>query len=136
MAKQGTYQLPEGIQMPPRYSGSLCYQIWFYEGVQTALQGEKPRSESDMRRSYGDGITRSYLAGYQACEQMGERADKRADIVIPEQYAKSTQEKAWFSLGVEDALAGNDFETLVGSTRMASVLFRAYQAGYTAGKQS
>ncbi len=136
MAKRGAYQLPEGIQMPTRYIGSLCYQIWFYEGVQTALKGEQPKSEYEMQSSYGDGIAQSYFSGYQACEQMAERAEKRTEVVIPEKYAQSTQEKAWFSLGVEDALAGNDFETLVGSTRMASVLFRAYQAGYTAGKQS
>jgi hypothetical protein len=121
--------------MPASYSGSLCYQIWFYEGVQSAMDGEQPRGEFEMRRSYGNGITNSYLAGYQAWEQMGEMTEKPAQIDIPEEFAKSTQEKAWFSLGVEDARAGNDFETLVGSTRMSSVLFRAYQAGYTAGKQ-
>ena len=125
------------IQLPQRFSKRLSYQIWFYSGVQAGLDGRVPEEAIELKQRYGTGIAAAYSAGIAAGEK--KRAGRETpgpEILVPERYSRSLQEKNWFLKGVEDAIGGQSGEPPPRLTQRGTVeLLQAYRAGYQTGER-
>jgi hypothetical protein len=138
MARRGSYQLPEGIQMPEAYAQSISHQLWFYEGAKTAVEGHKPRNADEVRQGHGKSIAAAYQAGYAAGAQKKENATTPEGVPIPVHFARSPLTKKWFSKGAADALRGGLPKTAIHFPHrymQGLAEAKAYKAGYSAGEQ-
>jgi hypothetical protein len=123
--------------MPARFSAFLSYQIWFYEGVQTGIEGAQPRETAELRRHHSAGIVAAYQAGLAAGRQRREEIEEGIQHVpVPDRFASSLRQKNWFLKGVEDAAGGlpPDYPLDLYPRRSLDTL-KAYKAGYGVGKR-
>jgi hypothetical protein len=107
MSNNKDYQLPDGIEMPERFAKSLSTQIWFFDGVQTAINKHPPLDDYELRIGKGERIANAYKAGYDAGKNylMQQPSDNESKSVGVSKTSRDDPKKTWFVLGVEDALS-------------------------------
>jgi hypothetical protein len=136
MPESSTYQLPGDIQMPSPYRRYPCYQIWFYDGVQTALDRLQPLDDFELRRDKGARVADAYRAGFEA----GKRYRATNHLDSPEltplgRLAQKPRQKTWFTTGVEDFLSGRQpMDDTRLRSRYGDGAANEYRAGFEAAK--
>lgn len=137
MSNPGAFQLPAGIVMPERFAAHLSYQLWFYDGVQTGLEGFPPQEEAELSQHYGGGIVAAYKAGFEAGHRKRMEIEASSPAVsVPEGFDHSLAQRNWYLKGVEDGVAGLPLERPASLPfKHSADLLKAYKEGYLVGRR-
>jgi hypothetical protein len=137
MSGHNAYQLPDEVEMPARFASCLSYQIWFYEGVLTGLEGLPALDVRELRGHHGQGVSQAYQAGLEAGRRRRQAIEAPPhNIQVPLQFSQSLYEKMWFMKGVDAGLDAQPLDYPVSlPDKRSQALLRAYKAGWSAGRR-